>query len=221
LLIGSKGRVVVVAVHDSLLGRGTNRRTVARRGGGRDTFNSGDRVPRPWHDPGMRIPETVRIKALVAGAQQWLWRPAAGCGLPTGADKGRWLAEHIVSTWEKLDRPCDERAVHHALGCAERRIAAHDDERAVLVHGDVHQWNPLRSPAVFAFVDPDGLLADAVRRGPDRRRSLTDRPGRRPGHRRASRMPRPVGLVRQPHQGIISSLYVTVVVIPGRHTRRR
>jgi hypothetical protein len=28
--------------------------------------------------------------------------------------------------------------VAHALACAARRVAAHDDERAVLVHGDVH-----------------------------------------------------------------------------------
>jgi len=30
--------------------------------------------------------------------------------------------------------------VCHALACAELRVAAHDDERAVLVHGDVHEW---------------------------------------------------------------------------------
>ena len=63
--------------------------------------------------------------------------PAPGCGLPTGAEKGRWLADFITTTWTELDHPCSERAVHYALGCAARRVAAHDDERAVLVHGDV------------------------------------------------------------------------------------
>ena len=43
----------------------------------------------------------------------------------------------------------------------ERRIVAHDDERAVLVHGDVHQWNTLRAGGGYKFVDPDGLLAEA------------------------------------------------------------
>ena len=52
-------------------------------------------------------------------------------------------------------------AVEHALLCAEIRIAAHDDERAVLVHGDVHQWNALRAGDAFKLVDPDGLLAEA------------------------------------------------------------
>jgi streptomycin 6-kinase len=43
----------------------------------------------------------------------------------------------------------------------DRRIAAHDDERAVLVHGDVHQWNALAAGDGFKFVDPDGLVAEA------------------------------------------------------------
>jgi streptomycin 6-kinase len=41
------------------------------------------------------------------------------------------------------------------------RGAAHDDERAVLVHGDVHQWNAVQSNGGFKLVDPDGLLAEA------------------------------------------------------------
>ncbi|HKN50560.1 MAG TPA: aminoglycoside/hydroxyurea antibiotic resistance kinase, partial [Actinomycetota bacterium] len=41
------------------------------------------------------------------------------------------------------------------------RIGAHDDERSVLVHGDVHQWNALQAEEGFKLVDPDGLLAQA------------------------------------------------------------
>jgi streptomycin 6-kinase len=44
----------------------------------------------------------------------------------------------------------------------ERRVAAHDDERAVLVHGDPHAWNALEAGGgEFKLVDPDGLLAEA------------------------------------------------------------
>ncbi len=39
-------------------------------------------------------------------------------------------------------------------------MAAHRDERAVLVHGDVHQWNALEADGGFKLVDPDGLLAE-------------------------------------------------------------
>lgn len=104
-------------------------------------------------------------------AMQWLetlcstlerfWRAAPDCGLPTGADKGRWLVEFISSSWEDLGRPCSEQAVEYALACAARRIAAHDDERAVLVHGDVHEWNALQADSGFKLIDPDGLLAEA------------------------------------------------------------
>ncbi len=89
-----------------------------------------------------------------------VWRPAADAGLPNGADKAAWLATAITAMWERLDRPCSERAVAQALECAERRGRAHDPATARLVHGDVHQWNALQSRAGFALVDPDGLFAD-------------------------------------------------------------
>lgn len=89
-----------------------------------------------------------------------VWRPAPDCGLPTGAEKGRWLADFITATWEDLNHPCSERAVDHAIACAARRLDAHRDERAVLVHGDVHQWNALEAEDGFRLVDPDGLFAE-------------------------------------------------------------
>ncbi len=107
------------------------------------------------------LPIRQRHEILCTAAEQ-VWRPAPGCGLPTGAEKGRWLADFITRTWVELGCPCSERAVDYALGCAARRVAAHDDERAVLVHGDVHQWNALEARGGgFKLVDPDGLLADA------------------------------------------------------------
>lgn len=108
----------------------------------------------------LSLPIARRHEILCSAAAK-VWRPAAGCGLPTGADKGRWLADFITSTWEELGRPCSERAVGYALACAAQRIDAYDDERAVLVHGDVHQWNALQAGGGYQLVDPDGLLAEA------------------------------------------------------------
>ena len=108
----------------------------------------------------LKLPLRQRLEILVSTAAR-VWRPAPDCGLPTGADKGRWLVEHVTTSWEQLDRPCSERAVAHAVACANRRVAVHDDERAVLVHGDVHQWNALQVDDGFKLVDPDGLLAEA------------------------------------------------------------
>lgn len=108
----------------------------------------------------LRLPLAERHEVLCAAAES-VWRPAPDCGLPTGAEKGRWLVESITRSWEELDRPCSARAIDHAIACSARRIAAHDDERAVLVHGDIHQWNALQTEHGFKLVDPDGLLAEA------------------------------------------------------------
>lgn len=117
-----------------------------------------ERLGRSLHE--LALPLSRRHEILCAAARR-LWRPAPGCGLPTGADKGRWLIASISRLWEELDRPCSERAVDAAIACAGRRVAAHDDERAVLVHGDVNEWNALEAGNGFKLVDPDGLLAEA------------------------------------------------------------
>lgn len=105
------------------------------------------------------LPIRRRHEILCSTATR-VWRPAPDCGLPTGAEKGRWLADFITATWQELDHPCSERAIDYALACAGRRVDAHRDERAVLVHGDVHQWNALEARDGFKLVDPDGLLAE-------------------------------------------------------------
>lgn len=116
-----------------------------------------ERLGRPLFD--LQVP-IVRRHEILCDTAAKLWRPAPGCGLPTGTDRARQLATFVTESWERLDRPCSERAIDHALACARRRAAAHDDERAVLVHGDVHQLNTLESGAEFKLVDPDGLLAE-------------------------------------------------------------
>ena len=142
--------------------------TVLRLAGGdgcarllRDDVDRGalllERLGRSLHDLAMPIERRHLILCDLAAR---VWRPAPDCGLPTGAAKARWLTEFIARMWEDLDRPCPARTVDHALACAERRGAAHDDERARLVHGDVHEWNALEAPGGFALVDPDGLLAE-------------------------------------------------------------
>jgi streptomycin 6-kinase len=116
-----------------------------------------ERLGRSLHE--LRLPTRRRHEILIAAATK-MWRPAPDSDLPTGAAKARWLAEFIASMWEELDRPCSERAVEHALKCARQRGDAHRDETAVLIHGDVHQWNALEAGDEFKLVDPDGLLAE-------------------------------------------------------------
>jgi streptomycin 6-kinase len=116
-----------------------------------------ERLGRSLHQ--FRLPLDKRHEILAAAAAR-IWRPAPDCGLPTGRTKAHWLAEFIAAMWEELDRPCSESAVEHALACAQRRCDAHRDETALLVHGDVHQWNALEAGNGFKLVDPDGLLAE-------------------------------------------------------------
>ncbi len=106
------------------------------------------------------LPYGQRLPALCDAAAR-IWRPVAECELPTGREKAAWLIDFIATAWADLGRPCHERTVEHALTCARRRRDAHDDERAVLVHGDVQQWNALHAGTGFKLVDPDGLLAEA------------------------------------------------------------
>ena len=51
--------------------------------------------------------------------------------------------------------------VDEALRCAERRSAAFDPDRCVVVHGDAAAANVLRRPGDgWVFVDPDGFVGD-------------------------------------------------------------
>lgn len=110
------------------------------------------------------VPVRRRQEILVEAARR-VWRPAGDVRLPTGADHARGLAVAAVDWWEQLGHPCAERTIEHAVRCARRREAAHDDGRAVLVHGDVHQWNALEArdggcKPTWKLIDPDGLLAE-------------------------------------------------------------
>jgi streptomycin 6-kinase len=116
-----------------------------------------ERLGPSLHD--LALPVAQRHEILCATAQR-VWRPAPDVGLPSGRDKAEWLAGFVVASWEELGRPCRRAAVDDALACAGRRARAHDPARAVLVHGDVHQWNALAAGDGFKLVDPDGLVAE-------------------------------------------------------------
>ncbi len=105
------------------------------------------------------LPLAQRHEILCATALAF-WRPVVGTELRSGAVKGQWLIDSITTLWAQLGQPCSRAAIELAVECAHRRIVAHDDQRAVLVHGDVHQWNVLQAGDSFKLIDPDGLIAE-------------------------------------------------------------
>jgi streptomycin 6-kinase len=81
--------------------------------------------------------------------------------------KARTLHELVSRLWVELGQPCSDKVFSQALRFAERRVAAAEPGRAVLVHGDPHPANALQvktpragAEAGFVFVDPDGFLAE-------------------------------------------------------------
>jgi streptomycin 6-kinase len=91
-----------------------------------------------------------------------LWRPLDDdADLPTGADLARRMRHRIPQLWRELDRPCSAAAIADAVECAERRERAYDRRTSVLVHGDVHEANALRTAGgTFKLIDPEGLRAE-------------------------------------------------------------
>ncbi len=117
-----------------------------------------ERLGASMFDLGLPVQERWRVLVGVAAE---VWRPAPdGLELPDGRTKAEWLAAYIPDEWERLGRPCSAAAIDHAVRAARSRAAAHDPSRAVLCHGDVHQWNTLRAGNGWKLVDPDGLIAE-------------------------------------------------------------
>lgn len=110
---------------------------------------------------GLGIPQPRRLEMLCDLAAAVWRRPGTDLPLPTGAIKAGQLAASIRRRWPELGEPCSRRAVDHALAALDSRRRAYDPARAVLQHGDVHQWNALRTDdGGFRLVDPDGLVAE-------------------------------------------------------------
>ncbi len=109
------------------------------------------------------LPPSRQIEILCATLRR-AWRVPPPETVPR-PDKARSLAAMVERLWDALGHPCSERVIDRALACADRRAAAFDPGRCVVVHGDPHPGNALRvapprpgAETGFVFVDPDGFL---------------------------------------------------------------
>jgi streptomycin 6-kinase len=109
---------------------------------------------------GLAIEEQIKI---ICSTLERAWMPSLpDLSLPTGAEKANEMATYIASIWQKLGKPCSERAVDVAARFAKSRADAFDPTTAIVGHGDAHAWNTLRDPNTghHKFVDPDGWFVE-------------------------------------------------------------
>ncbi len=116
----------------------------------------------------LALPPEQQI-ALLCQMLRQAWQAPRPHGLVVTPEneKAGQLFRLVSRLWEELDHPCSKRVVDAALRYAERRAAAFELERCVVVHGDPHPWNALQAlaprvgaEAGFVFVDPVGFLAE-------------------------------------------------------------
>ena len=107
------------------------------------------------------IPRQQRHELLLDAVQN-MWRPVdPSVRLQSGAERARWTIERLQQVWEQSHRACSGRVLADAIACAQRRVAAHDDSRAVLCHGDLHELNALQTDdGTFRLIDPEGVMAE-------------------------------------------------------------
>lgn len=107
------------------------------------------------------VPRRERHELLLDAAIH-MWRPVdPSVRLQRGSERARWTIGRLEQVWEESNRACSERVLADAIACAERRAAAHDDARAVLCHGDLHELNALRADdGTFKLIDPEGVIAE-------------------------------------------------------------
>jgi streptomycin 6-kinase len=93
-----------------------------------------------------------RQLAVLADLLPHAWAVPGEGAAPT--DKAAELAEFVGSFGRSA-------VIDEALRCAERRSAAYDPDRCVVVHGDAAAANVLYRPGDgWVFVDPDGFVGD-------------------------------------------------------------
>jgi streptomycin 6-kinase len=107
------------------------------------------------------VPRRRRHELLLDAVLE-VWRPVdPTVALQSGTDRARGIVGRLEQLWIQTDRACSERVLVDAIACAERRAEAHDDGRAVLCHGDLHELNALRADdGSFKLIDPEGVVAE-------------------------------------------------------------
>ena len=104
-----------------------------------------------------------RQMELLCAALEESWRlPTDGAKLPGPAESIAWFRGFIPASWSSLGGPFPAALRDWALGLLAAREARIDMEPRVLIHGDAHNNNLLRTldGRGFKLIDPDGAVGE-------------------------------------------------------------
>jgi len=109
------------------------------------------RIPRrPWTKWIAAAYPFLTAFAVIVSGNHWVLDPVAAAS----ALLGSWVDRGGAPLGGAMRCRAERRLA--SVNTAAHRIEANDDERAVLVHGDVHQWNALETGHRFAIGSPSG-----------------------------------------------------------------
>ena len=116
-----------------------------------------ERLGMPIDQLGLSVKGQLEI--LCAALEKTWALPTGGAGLLPGEESIAWFREYLAERWESLGHPCPREVLERAFGYLRSREAALDPGSFVLVHGDPHGGNALRTLEGdgYKLIDPDGL----------------------------------------------------------------
>ena len=167
---GKNGEAYVVKIElpDSLGGDFTRGVTALEKAGGQgyaklyayDTKRKAcllERLGKPIDQLGLSVKGQLEI--LCAALEKTWALPTGGAGLLPGEESIAWFREYLAERWESLGHPCPREVLERAFGYLRAREAALAPGSFVLVHGDPHGGNALRTLEGdgYKLIDPDGL----------------------------------------------------------------
>lgn len=117
-----------------------------------------ERLGKPINQLEYSIKEQLEI---ICNTLKKVWEiPVVGMAVSNGKESVEWFRDFIGEMWEKLDHPCSKKVIDRAFFCLQSRENAINPSEFVLVHGDAHGGNTLKtlSGDNYKLIDPDGIF---------------------------------------------------------------